>query len=177
MDDPGLTTRLRQHSRRAGIAVGLSMAITIAICVGIPVVIYAQLTPFTTDFTGADVDSDPLPTSAPRPTSTSRETAAQPTEVPQQAPPTPTAVPPTPTPPAFVATLVVDSSVAVNFRSAPDRTQDNVLAVLDPGTTLRYLGEQQTEVAYGENWLRCELEDGTQGWVLETATSPIEEAG
>jgi Bacterial SH3 domain len=181
MNDPGLTTRLRQHSRRAGLVVGLSMLLTIAICVGVPVVIYAQLNPFATDFVPADLDGDPLPTRTPRPEREAAEgdadeeaepEATRPPEEPEPTEPPP----PTPTPEGFVATHVVDSSTAVNFRSEPDRTQNNVLRVLDIGTTLRFLGDQQVEEAFGENWLRCALEDGTEGWVLEGATSVIEEA-
>ncbi|MDP9368581.1 MAG: hypothetical protein M3Q03_09960, partial [Chloroflexota bacterium] len=65
MTDPGLTNRLRQHSRRAGIMVGLSMALTIAICVGGFTTIYARLAPFTSDFVAANT---PVPTERPRST-------------------------------------------------------------------------------------------------------------
>lgn len=43
MTDPGLNDRLRQRSRRAGLAVGLSMALAIAICLGGATLIYAAL--------------------------------------------------------------------------------------------------------------------------------------
>ena len=45
MTDPGLSNRLRQHSRRAGAMIGLSMAATIAICVGGFALTYGALTP------------------------------------------------------------------------------------------------------------------------------------
>src|SRR5688572_29758163 len=56
--DTGLTTRLRQHSRRGGLAIALVMAVTSAICIGGFAVIYAQLQPFISDFVSQDPPDD-----------------------------------------------------------------------------------------------------------------------
>ena len=50
MSDPGLTHRLRQRSRRAGIMIGVSMVLTIALCAVGFTILYTALDGFTTDF-------------------------------------------------------------------------------------------------------------------------------
>src|SRR5215213_108299 len=54
MNTPGLSQRLNQRSRRAGLAIGLSMAATIAVCVGTFSMIYAAIEPVARDFAGAN---------------------------------------------------------------------------------------------------------------------------
>src|SRR5688572_17163882 len=70
MTDPGLTRRLRQHSHRSGLAIGLSMALAIAVCFGGFTWLYVQLDPWVRDFAGVE----PAPTSTPR-SSASRDDA------------------------------------------------------------------------------------------------------
>lgn len=57
MSDTGLTNRLRQRSRRAGLAVGLSMALTLGLGLGGFIVLYARLEPLTRDFVGVQADA------------------------------------------------------------------------------------------------------------------------
>src|SRR4051794_22362802 len=76
MTDSGLSTRLRQQSRRAGLMVGISMVLTIAICIFGAAGLFAWLSrPF----------SDLIPISAPA--------AQAPVVQPTTSAPPPTAVP------------------------------------------------------------------------------------
>src|SRR5690242_14690411 len=52
MQHPGLSSRLNQHSRRAGIAVGLSMFATIALLIATFIWLFTKAETFTSDFTG-----------------------------------------------------------------------------------------------------------------------------
>ncbi len=175
MTDPGLTNRLRQHSRRAGIMVGLSMALTIAICVGGFTTIYARLAPFTSDFVAANT---PVPTIQPRSTQIaasgggSRTEAVQPTATASPPPPTAT-VAPTPTPiPAFEPDLQSNSELAVNLRQEPG-TQASIVTVLTAQTPLQSLGEEQTGPD-GEIWIRVRTEDGEEGWIWRNSADPYQ---
>jgi hypothetical protein len=172
MSDPGLTNRLRQRSRRAGLAVGLSMALTIAVCIGSFAWIYAKADPLFADFVGEDVS---LPTStataeasatpgrgdaddAPAPTEEgTEEPASEPTEEPTPAP--------TETPEGFRATHVSNPDLLINLRPAPSTDGDPV-TILDAGTPLQYLGEEQTGDD-GFQWFRFRTEDGVEGWLRE----------
>ena len=60
MSNSGLTSRLRQQSRRTGFAVGVTVALTILLCVGGFVVVYAQLDPLTRDFIAAPATATPM---------------------------------------------------------------------------------------------------------------------
>ncbi len=175
MTDPGLTNRLRQHSRRAGIMVGLSMALTIAICVGGFTTIYARLAPFTSDFVAANT---PVPTERPRSTqipATSGDSggdAPAPTPTAPPPPPTPTpTVAPTPTP-AFEPDLQSNSQLAVNLRQEPG-TQANIVTVLTAQTPLQSLGEEQTGPD-GETWIRVRTEEGEEGWIWRNSADPYQ---
>lgn len=92
------------------------------------------LTPVTTPVRGAVTDPSP---------------AVRPTPM----------VSPTPT---WQATHRVAQGSQVNFRSGPG-TQYEIVAVLEPGTELRFLGEQ--EQVGNATWLHLELPDGRDGWI------------
>jgi hypothetical protein len=180
MTDSGLTSRLRQQSRRTGLAVGLAMALTIAVCVGSFVIIYAQVDPFTRDFVAAPATSTPTP----KPTSTKNDT--QPSGAADTAktdntntnqssdnPPAPTATSeaaPTSTPNGFKADYRSNNETAVNFRSQPT-TDSEVLLVLDAGTPMQSTGNKQTDDG-GTVWMEFKLQDNTTGWIREIDAIP-----
>src|SRR3954467_201636 len=171
MTDSGLSTRLRQQSRRAGLMVGISMVLTIAICIFGAAGLFAWLSrPF----------SDLIPISAPA--------AEVPSNQPTPAAPPPTTVPtaesqPTvaqnsggvPTPAAtaepFNPTHQIRSDVSVNFRAGPS-TSDSIIIALSPATPLEYLGEEAptTNPSDGDSWMKFRNETGQEGWVREIDT-------
>lgn len=171
MSDSGLTNRLRQRSRRAGLAVGLSMALTIAVCIGSFAWIYAKADPFLSDFVGAEATT---PTNATRtPTSEPRSTGAG-GSAPDEAEPTATEGPveaptqrptPSPTSSAFKATHISNPDLQVNLRPEPSVNNEPV-AVLALRTPLQALGDQQTD-SDGNLWLQFRTEDGQEGWLRE----------
>lgn len=176
MNNSGLTSRLRQQSRRTGLAVGLAMAVVIALCIGAFVVAYAQLDPLTRDFI-----AQATPTQTPSPSgsgdtadnnssndndsndsasnsddsSNDNSSNAQPTNTPA----------PTPTPDEFVADYLSNTDQAVNFRAGPG-TDNDVIQLLDASTPLKSTGETQDDDS-GTAWMEFELEDGTTGWIRE----------
>src|SRR4051794_38233546 len=180
MTDSGLTSRLRQQSRRTGLAVGLAMALTIAVCVGSFVIIYAQVDPFTRDFVAAPATSTP----APKPTSTKNDTqvsGAASTGTTDNAntdqsignPPEPTATSeaaPTSTPGGFKADYHSNDETAVNFRSQPT-TDSEVLLVLDAGTLMQSTGNKLTDDG-GTVWMEFKLQDNSTGWIREIDAIP-----
>jgi hypothetical protein len=171
MSDQGLTNRLRQRSRRTGLAVGLSMALTIAVCIGSFAWIYAKADPLFADFVGADgTSSTRTPTAAASaPARGSADEEPEPTERPtEEAEREPTEEPtpaPTETPDEFQATHVSNPDLQINLRPEPSTDGDPV-AVLATGTPLQYLGEQQTGDD-GLLWFRFRTEDGIEGWLRE----------
>src|SRR5688500_772923 len=88
MSDPGLSNRLRQHSRRSGLAVGLSMAAAIAICILSSAWIFGRIEPLVSDFTGYEQNT-PVPAVAAAssdeetPVPDDDEEEAQPTQAPE----------------------------------------------------------------------------------------------
>jgi hypothetical protein len=182
MSDPGLTNRLRQRSRRAGLAVGLSMALTIALCVGSFAWIYAKADPFFSDLVGSDAKattgSQPTPSAAGTATIARAAAGAAPTDIPTAEPtgapaaPTRTQAPAqTPTSGAFKATHITNPNTRVNFRPQPNLNTDPI-ALLDPGTPVQALGDQQVD-GDGNRWLKFRTEDGLEGWLREDAISPV----
>lgn len=185
MTDPGLNDRLRQKSRRAGLAVGLTMVLTIAVCVGAAAAIYAALIrPF----------SDLIPIEAPRPVpaaTTGGDSARQSAQVtidtaapappadaaapPPVPPPTPPPAPnvePTATPEAFTPTHQIAAQGSVNLRPRPsaENTADNVpIRALPPATPLQYLDEDQPTDNPNDapRWMRFRTEQGEEGWIRE----------
>jgi hypothetical protein len=194
--DSGLNRRLRQHSRRAGLAVGLTMALTIAICIGGFSVLYAQLQPWISDFVSQEPPADEQlsfgvgrrdPTPTPRPTEeSSDEGDAESTDegnaddeaAADQAPPT--AQPPTPTPEGFVPNAQSNSEASVNLRSEPSAEggEETIITTLPAATALQTTGER-AEAANpaedGDFWVQVRTEDGEVGWIREIDTEPYEE--
>jgi hypothetical protein len=185
MTNSGLTSRLRQQSRRTGFAVGMVMAVTILLCVGGFVVIYAQVDPLTRDFISAPATT--TPTAEPETADSAgnqRDDDQQAADANGQsdnnqqeepAAPTPTSTPvqesePTPTTEEFTPTHVSNPQTAVNFRDGPG-TNAGIVQVLDAGTPLQATGEEGT----GEDglvWLEFETADGTTGWIREIDSVP-----
>jgi hypothetical protein len=185
MNNSGLTSRLRQQSRRTGLAVGFAMALTIALCIGIFVVAYAGFDPLTRDFIE---QASPTPTSEP--SGSSGDTADNNAQSSQtegnssgnnnpsndednQDTPEPTKTPapePTSTPNEFVADYVSNTEQGVNFRSGPG-TDNDVLLVLDAGTPLKSTGNEQDDDS-GTAWVEFETRDGTTGWIRQIDAVP-----
>jgi SH3 domain-containing protein len=178
MTDSGLSTRLRQQSRRAGLMVGITMVLAIAICIFGAAGLFAWLSrPF----------SDLIPIVAP---AAQVQQAAEPTApagqqpaeegpaVQVQAEPTqPAAAAPTNSPAArdFQPTHQISSAQSVNFRTGPS-VEDSVIVALPPETPLQYLEEDAPTSGpnEGDRWMRFRTEDGQEGWVLEILTAPYQ---
>lgn len=183
MTDPGLSTRLRQRSRRAGLMVGISMALSIAICVGVFAAIYAGLTPWLNDL----VPIDPPP--ATQVASTDQQAAPavssgdsnQPEIAAVSQPdPTPTPEPvaeepePTPTPEGddFDPTHQIRAAgESINLRPEPS-TNNNPIRALSPATPLQFLGEESP--SDDGTWMLFVTEEGEEGWVREIDTEAYE---
>ncbi|MGH2533989.1 MAG: hypothetical protein ACRDJW_17020 [Thermomicrobiales bacterium] len=190
MTDPGLTNRLRQHSRRAGLAIGLSMAMTIAVCLGGFVVIFAEVDPFLSDFISAEratatpereqESSQAPPVEEPaEEDSVPEPPAEEPQEEAQQAPtPTLTTEPaPTPTSEAFEPDFQANSALQINFRAGPG-TNFETIFTLNIAQPLQYLNEDaptDNPAADGDRWMRFRTEDGTEGWIREIDAEPFQE--
>lgn len=177
MSDPGLTNRLRQRSRRAGLAVGLSMALTIALCIGSFAWIYAKADPYFIDFVGsaakATTSSGPMPTTAGTAAGSNATVPPAPTDAPaaKRAAATRTPAPrPTPTPAQFHATHITNPNSPVNFRPQPN-LDTQPIAVLDPGTPIMALGDKSVD-GNGNTWLKFRTQDGVEGWLREDAFQP-----
>ncbi|HEU0116476.1 MAG TPA: SH3 domain-containing protein, partial [Thermomicrobiales bacterium] len=178
MSEPDLENRLRQHSRRAGLMIGLSMVLTIAICIGSATLIYAALVP---------VLSDVVPIEAPAPRQNNvavdnpppdgvSAAASEPTPTPAPAAPivetAPTAAlaPATPTN-AFTPDYQINAAESVNFRAGPS-TSDQILQALPPATPLQYLNKDAPAANPndGPRWMKFKIEDGTVGWIRQIDT-------
>jgi cytoskeletal protein RodZ len=183
MTNSGLTSRLRQQSRRTGFAVGMAMAVTILLCVGGFVVIYAQVDPLTRDFIAAPATE--TPTEEPRSADSAESQpnnqdqqdaqASTGTAEDQPAQPTPTSTPeeaqePTSTPETFTPTHISNTQQGVNFRAGPG-TDADIITTLEASTPLRATGQQGTGDD-GLVWLEFETEDGTIGWIREIDAVP-----
>lgn len=163
MVEPGLTTRLRQHSRRSGMMVGFSMLATIIILIAGFIWIYVRMGPLLSDFI-------PSQAAAGAATPFSQVSIATPgTGTPQAAAQTalqPTAAPQTPTP-LWQATHRVapggaSSGPNIYFRSGPS-TSSAPITALPPGTELKFLGN--TQPASGVTWMQFQRQDGSTGWI------------
>lgn len=202
MTEPGLNSRLRQRSRRAGIMIGISMALTIAVCVGSFSVIYASLNGVVSDFvTQGEVEDRPVATVAPavaeadvaeaQPTSEAPEPTTPPESA--EAAATEDATEPASTEEAeqtetpeddgeFTPDYAIDSAPSVNLRAGPSVQQSESLGALNFGTQLEYLNESQPtddpagdNIAEGDLWLQFRTEDGREGWVREIDVVEIAE--
>lgn len=185
MTEPGLNSRLRQRSRRAGIMIGISMALTIAVCVGSFSVLYASLNGVVSDFV-TEVEDQPTATVAAAPTEAD-VTAAQPAE----AAPEPTAAPdseqdaapteePQPTEQSqdeqgeFNPDYQIASAPSVNLREGPSVQNSASLGALNVDTPLQFLDETtpSTDLAgdgmgEGQLWMLFRTEDGEEGWIRD----------
>ena len=187
MTDRALNDRLRQKSRRSGLAIGLSMLLTIAVCLGGATVIYAAMAPYLSDFI-------PLPAPRPQPavvnpapvsqpveqqsgavTTTEGAPAAQPADAVLAANPTPTPQPeptpaPTPTEEPFEPTHQVNALQSVNLRGGPN---GQIIRAIPIAAPLRYLGETEGG-SDGQDWMHFETEEGDEGWLRADLVSPFE---
>lgn len=178
MPNSGLTTRLRQQSRRTGLAVGFAMAGAIALCIVVFVVAYAGLDPLTGDF---------IAKSSPTPTATSGGSAdtadnnsnARATEDNandsnsdnNSAEPEPTKAPePTSTPSEFTPDYLSNTDTVINFRAGPG-TDNDVVTTLEAGTQLKSTGKEETD-GEGTVWMEFEMRDGTKGWIRQIDAVP-----
>jgi hypothetical protein len=170
VDQTGLNERLQQHSQRSGMMIGISMAVVVVLLVGSFTWLFFRLDPFFSDFagrTGVERSTvEPARIAASPRSGTPGSTTDQ---TPLPVPPTPTALILTPPAvagtPQFQAThAIADFGQQVNFRAAPGTNATRV-ALLPPGTRLRYLNEQESvgDVV----WMHFQLERGELGWVRQ----------
>ncbi len=190
MTDRALNDRLRQKSRRSGLAVGLSMILTIALFLGAAAMIYALLMPLLQDVIPITAPRSAPAAVAPGPISRSVDqqpqsaqivteggpAPAQPADEVLQAPeptptpepePTPTAVP---TEAPFEPTHQVNALQSVNLRNGPN---GQIIEALPIAAPLRYLNETENG-SDGQSWMRFETEDGGEGWLRADLVSPFE---
>ena len=176
VDQTGLNERLQQHSQRSGMMIGVSMAVVVTLLIGSFTWLFFRLDPFFSDFAGrAGVPRstvEPVRVAASPRTGTPAG-SADPSVL--AAPPTPTALilaPPTAIgTPQFQATHAIsDFGQQVNFRAGPSTASARV-ALLPPGTRLRFLNEQ--ERIEGMLWMRFSLERGEIGWIREIDVTPL----
>lgn len=181
MSDPGLTHRLSQRSRRAGLMIGITMVLTIAFCAVAFTVIYTALEGFTTDFvSGTDGEPTVIEQVADEPESPATEAPANNDDTNeqanQQAPNNQDSLP-TPTPPdndtqqdedEFDPDYQLTNSASINLREGPS-TSTSIVDTLPPSTPLEYLNEDApTESpSDGELWMKFRTEDGQEGWIRE----------
>jgi hypothetical protein len=180
MTDTGLSNRLRQHSRRSGIAVGLTMAATIALCVLTSAYIFGQIEPYVAEVTGyedatsvpeevAAAGNDEQPEdegpSEEQPEGESGEAASdgQPTVAPSE---------PTATTSSFSPTHTSNPDFTINFRPGPSVASGDPIDSLVPGTPLQFLDEEALDEE-GTVWLRMQTETGQIGWIREVDTQVI----
>ena len=179
MTDPGLTHRLRQRSRRAGLMIGISMAATIAVCIFSFTVIYASLDGVIGDFVSRGQEVAAVRTPTPEPTapaesgSSEQQPAPTPTPAPTEAP-EPTAAPtPTEDSEAFDPDYQISGAGSVNLRAGPG-TDYEVVTALPLETPLEYLNEDaptDNPAEDGDRWMRFRTEDGLEGWIREIDVS------
>ncbi|MBX3069780.1 MAG: SH3 domain-containing protein [Thermomicrobiales bacterium] len=181
MTDTGLSTRLRQHSRRSGLVVGLTMAATIALCILSSAYVFGKIEPYVAEVTGYDE-----PTAVPQVASDQND----PQEDPEEGDATgndasaaesgsnsdetegsqPTiAEAETDESDAFEVSHRSNPDYTINFRPGPSVTSGDPIGSLDPNTPLMYLGEDALDEG-GVIWLKFRTESGTEGWVREVDT-------
>ncbi|HEV2108454.1 MAG TPA: SH3 domain-containing protein [Thermomicrobiales bacterium] len=196
MVNPGLTRRLDQHGRRAGIAIGLTMVLVTLLLIGGFITIYGRLDPLLSDFIAANVPTEPVPTALPATDAVEEEDeeGAPATETPAETEPAPVTATASdsdddadaePTPTEAEDTFEPDYRIAsgegpINFREIPSLLGNEPITSLPPGTPLEFLGDEQDDrdnFAENGTWLRFQLEDGTEGWVREIDVEPTGNGG
>jgi hypothetical protein len=177
MTDSGLSTRLRQQHRRAGLMVGVTMGIVIAICIFGAAVVFAALSRPFSDLIPMAGPVTPVETPAPPANNNSRETPVIAAQEPTAAPAEPTTAPSTdatetPETEDFEPTHQIGAAQSVNFRAGPS-TSDAIIQALSPATPLQYLDEDAptSSPGDGDRWMRFRTEDGQEGWVREIDTT------
>lgn len=178
MTDSGLSTRLRQQSRRAGLMVGITMVLAIAICIFGAAGLFAWLSrpfsdliPVVAPAAQVQQPAEPAESTDQQPAGEQPDIAAQ-TEPTQPAPAAPTNSPPTD---EFEPTHQIGAGQSVNFRSGPSTT-DPIIVALPPDTPLQYLNEDApTEnPSDGDRWMKFRNDAGDEGWVREIDTEPYQ---
>jgi cytoskeletal protein RodZ len=186
MTDPGLTNRLRQHSRRSGLMVGVTMALTIAICIVGFIWVFAQLEPYVSDF----VNRAPAPAESQQHQSSSQNAGngdgSSNDQADQNAETEPTEKPPTPTPKpkatstttAFNPDYQLTADGPVNLRSGPG-VDNEAITTVETASPLQYLGEEQESdnpeadgLDVGQKWMKFRTDDGDIGWIREIDVEP-----
>lgn len=150
--------------------VGLSMAIAIGICIIGFIWIYVRVGPVFSDFIPAKSASlTPVSSLLTSGTPTGSGTPIAGIAI---SSPTPTSLPSAVASPSPVweATHKIVAGERVNFRAGPSTVSD-IVDVLQPGTELKFIGQQQ--ITSGVTWMEFELQDGTQGWVRTVDVDPI----
>lgn len=175
MTDSGLSTRLRQQHRRAGLMVGVTMGIVIAICIFGAALLFAALSRPFSDLIPLAGPQAPVLTPAPAANTDGQDIAVA-------AAPTTAAAEPTVAPNAeattapatddFEPTHQIGAAQSVNFRAGPS-TGDSIIEALSPATPLQYLDEDAPTAnpSDGDRWMRFRAEDGQEGWVREIDTT------
>jgi hypothetical protein len=175
MTDSGLSTRLRQQHRRAGLMVGVTMGIVIAICIFGAAVLFAALSQPFSDLIPMAGPLAPVQTPAPESSNSGTQAIAAAQEPTAAAEPTVAPNAEATTVPAtddFKPTHEIGAAQSVNFRAGPS-TGDSIIEALSPATPLQYLDEDAptSNPSDGDRWMRFRTEDGQEGWVREIDTT------
>lgn len=183
MTDTGLSNRLRQHSRRSGLVVGLTMAATIAVCILSSAYVFGKIEPYVAEVTGYD-EPTAIPQVAAEPSGDNsgdeaqagedggdQEAAAEPTEsTGDGAGGQPTiAASESDGEDAFEMSHRSNPDFTINFRPGPSVSSGDPIGSLDPNTPLMYLGQDALDEE-GVVWLQFRTESGLEGWVREVDT-------
>lgn len=180
MTDSGLSTRLRQQHRRAGLMVGVTMGIVIAICIFGAALLFAALSQPFSDL--IPMAGNVAPVQTPSNETDTSDVEVQGVAAAQE--PTTEAAEPTAAPAAeatsapdeneedFEPTHQIGAAQSVNFRAGPS-TGDSIIEALSPATPLEYLDEEAptSSPTDGDSWMRFRTEDGQEGWVREIDTT------
>ncbi|MGE3798350.1 MAG: SH3 domain-containing protein [Thermomicrobiales bacterium] len=184
MTDTGLSNRLRQHSRRSGIAVGLTMAVTIALCVLSSAYVFGRIEPYVAEVTGYD-DTTPVPqlevasnsdpgeeTTDTEPSQQEADTSTVQSGASVGSQPTIATAGETGPEDEFVATHTSNPDFTINFRPGPSVSSGDPIGSLDPSTPLMFLDEDAIDEE-GVVWLRFRTESGQEGWIREVDTQVV----
>lgn len=184
MTDTGLSNRLRQHSRRSGIAVGLTMAVTIALCVLSSAYVFGQIEPYVAEVTGYDNPTAvPQVADAPNDEQTNPEESAATDETQPEtninaeqqdgnAQSTIAGADSNDSGDAFVVTHRSNPDFTINFRPGPSVSSGDPIGSLDPSSALMFLDEEALDEE-GVVWLKFRTESGQEGWIREVDTQPV----
>ena len=180
MTDSGLSTRLRQQHRRAGLMVGVTMGIVIAICIFGAAVLFAALSQPFSDLIPMAGPLAPVQTPAGAAESNGGDQVIAAAQEPTVAAAEPTVAAnaeatTAPETDNFEPTDQIGAAQSVNFRAGPS-TGDSIIEALSPATPLQYLDEDAptSNPSDGDRWMRFRTEDGQEGWVREIDTTTFQ---